>query len=134
MKNGRDNGFNLLEIMVTLFILGIAVAPMVKAYTPALLSTVAKEEMVVVSNQARGTLHRILALDYTTLDTNQANPVDLEILFGSAPEAAKETFSINDETYTPTVSIADASGGAGGLLEITVTLGQVRLKTLKAQY
>lgn len=134
-RNGKSyNGFSLLEIMVAIFILGIAIAPMVKAYTPALLSTTGKEEMVVFSNQVRGTMHRILALDYATLDDNQGDPVDLETLFGSAEEAAKETFSLNGETYAPTVVIADASGGAGGLLEITVTMDPVTLKTLKAQY
>jgi len=70
----------------------------------------------------------------TTLNSNQGDPVDLVSLFGSAEEAAKETFSYKGENYTPTVAITDASGGAGGLLELAVTLDYVSLKTLKGEY
>jgi hypothetical protein len=44
-------------------------------------------------------------------------------------------FSLNGSSYTPAVAITDASGGKGGLLEISVTVNNhVTLKTLKADY
>ena len=126
--------FSLLEIILALLILTIAIVPMTKAFSPAIISTAGKEEMVTFANQAKGTLNRILTLDFQTLNTNQGNPVDLETLFGSAAEADKETFSLRGTSYTPTVAITDASGGAGGLLELTVSLDGVTLKSLKAEY
>ena len=55
-------------------------------------------------------------------------------LFGSSVEATKETFTVQGTNYAPEVSIVDASAGAGGLLEITVTIEEATLKTLKADY
>jgi hypothetical protein len=60
--------------------------------------------------------------------------VDLTSLFGSTDEANLENFLLNGKPYTPTVDITDAGGGAGGLLQLTVTINQVRLTTLKADY
>ena len=90
--------------------------------------------MVVFTNQGRGTLNRVISLDFETLNSNQGDPVDLASLFGSAEEADKEIFSFKGVNYTPTVAITDASGGDGGLLELTVTLDYVSLRTLKAEY
>ena len=120
--------------MLAVFLLGIAIAPMMSAFGPFLSSSDVAEESTVFTNQARGTLYRILALDYATLDANKGDPVDLEALFGSTDEAAKETFSFKGKNYTPTVAIADASGGAGGLLDLTTTINHVCLTTLKADY
>ncbi len=127
-------GFTLVEIMIAVLLLAIAIAPMVSAFAPALLSTGGEEETAVFTNQVRGTLNRVISLDFETLNSIQGDPVDLETLFGSPEEAAKETFSFRGENYTPTVAITDASGGAGGLLELTVTLDRVSLETLKAEY
>ena len=85
-------------------------------------------------NQARGTLNRVSTLDYEILRINIGNPVDLSALFGSPEEAAKEIFLFEGANYAPMVGIADASGAQGGLLEITVTIGHVSFKTLKADY
>ena len=133
-RKSSQAGFSLFEIVLALLILAIAIAPIVGAYAPAVLSTAHKKETMVFTNQAKWTLNRMLTLDFDTLNNNPGNPVDLESLFGSAGEAAKETFSLNGNSYTPTVAITDASGGAGGLLELTVTLDYVSLKTLKAEY
>jgi len=130
----NNKGFTLVEIIIAVALLAIAIVPMVSAYGPAIFSTSTEEETAVFTNQARGTLNRVAALDFPILDNNQGNPVDLVTLFGSAAEAAKETFSLEGNTYTPMVAIADVSGGLGGLLEITVTLDQVSLITLKTEY
>lgn len=121
-------GFTLVEIMIAVLLLAIAIAPMVSAFAPALLSTGGEEEMVVFTNQVRGTLNRVISLDFETLNSNKG-PYVLATLFGS-----EETFEFRGENYTPTVAITDESEGAGGLLEITVTLDRVILKTLKAEY
>ena len=62
-RHYRDNGFTLMEICVALFILGIAIAPMLNAFSPALTTTDSVEETMVFTNQARKTLNRVLALD-----------------------------------------------------------------------
>jgi hypothetical protein len=41
---------------------------------------------------------------------------------------------LDGNSYTPTVAITDAGGGTDGLLQLTVTINQVRLTTLKADY
>jgi len=129
-----NKGFTLVEILLTVLLLAIAIVPIVSAYGPAIFSTDAEEEMAVFTNQVRGTLSRALALDFATLDSNQGDPVNLATLFGTQAEADKETFSFRGVNYTPTVAITDASGGVGGLLELTVTLDSVSLKTLKGEY
>ena len=130
----NSRGFTFLEIMLVVLILAIAIVPMVRAFAPAVLTASTDEETAVFANQARGTLNRVMALDFDTLDNNQGDPVDLAALFGSAAEAAKETFSFKGKNYTPNVAITDASGGLGGLLRLTVTAEQVSFATLKYQY
>ena len=131
----NNTGFTLVEIILAVVLLAIAISPMVSAYSPAIFSTSAEDEMAVFANRARGTLNRVISLDFQTLNDNQGDdPVDLAALFGSAAEAAKETFSFQGKSYTPTVVIADAPGSTEGLLEITATMAQVSLKTLKAEY
>ena len=130
----NSRGFSFLEIMLVVLILAIAIVPMVRAFAPAVLTASTDEETAVFANQARGTLNRVMALDFDTLDNNQGDPVDLAVLFGSAAEADKETFTFKGKNYTPTVAITDASGGLGGLLQLAVTAEQVRFATLKSQY
>jgi len=127
-------GFTLIEILIAVLLLAIAIAPIVSAFAPALFLTGGEEETAVFTNQVRGTLNRVISLDFETLNSNQGDPVDLETLFGSPEEAAKETFSFRGENCTPTVAITDASGGAGGLLKLTVTIGHVSLETLRTEY
>jgi prepilin-type N-terminal cleavage/methylation domain-containing protein len=127
-------GFTFLEILLVVLILAIAIVPMVRAFAPAILTASTDEETAVFTNQARGTLNRVMALDFDTLNDNQGDPVNLTALFGSAAEADKETFSLKGKNYTPTVTITDASGGQGGLLQLSVTLEHVRFATLKSQY
>ena len=135
-------GFTLVEIMIAVLLLAIAIAPMVSAFAPALLSTGGEEEMVVFTNQVRGTLNRVISLDFETLNSNKGDPVDLETLFGSVAEADKEAFSFQGKDHTPLVTITgyDADGDLDidaddeGMLQLTVTIGYVILKTLKAEY
>jgi prepilin-type N-terminal cleavage/methylation domain-containing protein len=130
----NNKGLTLVEIIIAMFLLAIAIVPMVNAYGPAVFSTNTEDETLVFTNQARGSLNRVMALGFATLDDNQGDPVDLAALFGSAAEAAKETFLFKGKNYVPTLTIVDASSGAGGLLGITVTVDQVSLTTLKAEY
>ena len=132
MRN--NSGFTLLEVLLVVLLLAITIVPMLQAFSPAVSSADSIKETAVFTNQARGTMNRVMAFDFDTLNSNQGDPVDLVSLFGSAAEAAKEDFQFRGENYTPTVVIADASGGPGGLLQITVTADYVRLTTLKAAY
>ena len=135
----NDKGLTLIEVAVALFILSIVIIPLMDSFRTALVTTGGEERQAVFTNQARGTLYRIAALDFTDLNSNQGNPVDLAVLFGSTTdpkpaEAAKEAFNYRGKTYTPTVVISDASGGAGGLLELSVTIAEINLRTLNAEY
>ena len=129
-----EGGFTLLEIIIAIFILGIAIVPMVNSFGPSIISTSNEEKIAVFTNQVRGTLNRAAALDFATLNSNQGDPVNLATLFGSQDEADKETFSFKGQNYIPILAINDASGGVGGLLELNVTVDHVMFKTLKAEY
>lgn len=142
MKERRDSfrklvsnraGFTLFETLFAIFILLIAIVPMINAFGPSLFATASEETNIVFTNYARQTLNRVAVLDFKTLNANQANPVNLDSLFGTGG-TSQETFSFKGVNYVPTVGITDKSEGAGGLLEITVTMNQVSLKTLKADY
>jgi len=130
----NNKGFSLFEIILAVLILAVAIVPMLNAFSPAAFSTTAQEETAVFINQARGTLNRVSALDFETLNTNQGNPVDLAVLLGAQAEADKEAFTFKGQNITPTVAITDSSGGTGGLLELTVSIEQVSLSTLKAEH
>lgn len=130
----NNRGFTFLEILLVVLLLAIAIVPMLRAFSPAVSSADSIEETAVFTNQARGSINRLMALDFDTLSNNQGDPADLVSLFGSAAEAAKENFQFRGENYTPMVAITDASGGTGGLLQLTVTVDYVRLTTLKAAF
>lgn len=129
-----ERGFTLMEIIMAVVLLAIAIAPIMAAFQPALFATGSEEELSVFTHRARGTLNRAAALSYATLDANKGNPANLTNLFGSSSEAARETFTFKGDSYTPTVAITDQGGGSGGLLEITVTLANVSVQTLKSEY
>lgn len=135
-RNIRLNpkGFTLFEILMAVLLLAVAIAPILNAFTPAMITTGNEAQLTVFNQYARGTLNRTAVLDFKVLNTYKGDPVVLSDLFGSTDEAAKETFSFQGESHTPAVAIVDQSGGEGGLLEISVTLGSVNLKTLKAEY
>ncbi|CAB1066034.1 hypothetical protein D1BOALGB6SA_10833 [Olavius sp. associated proteobacterium Delta 1] len=129
-----DHGFSLVEILIAVMVLTLAIVPIINAIGPAVKTTAAETQSSVLTNQARATLNRLLTVDFETLNAHQGDPVDLTSLFGSTAEAELENILLNGQRYTPTVVISDASGGAGGLLQLAVTINQVRLTTLKADY
>ncbi len=131
----NDAGFTLIEVLMASIILAIAIAPMLNAFGPALMSTAVGERLAVFTNQAKSTLNRTVGLDYDTLNNNLGSPAVLASLFGSTAEAEREVITFGGTDYTPTISIADASsGGVGGLLEITVTIEEITLKTPKSNH
>jgi hypothetical protein len=119
---------------MAVMILTLAIVPIINAIGPAVKTTAAEAQSSVFCNQARATLNRLLIVDFTTLNANQGDAVDLTSLFGSTDEANLENFLLNGKSYTPTVTITDVSDGADKLLQLTVTINQVRLTTLKADY
>jgi Tfp pilus assembly protein PilE len=130
----NSKGFTFLELILIVLVLAVAIVPMVRAFAPAVKSADTDEEAAVFANQARGTISRVAALDFDTLNSNQGDPVDLAALFGSAAEAAKESFTYQGQSYTPSVAITDASGGLGGLLQLTVTMDHASFTTLKTWF
>jgi len=130
-------GFTFFEIILAIIILVIAIIPMVNAFAPSLLSSGYSEEQAVLTAQARSTMNRLIDLSFQTLNANQGNPLDSEKLiavFGSQAEVDKETLSYRGQSYAPVIAVTDASGGVGGLLELTVILKDVKLKTLRAEH
>lgn len=130
----NSDGFTLFEILLAVLFLAIAVAPMVSAFQPAIFATGNEEELSVFTNRCRGTLNRVAALDFATLDNKKDETDILTALL--AGEAVNETFSFRGSSYTPTVTIttSDQDEDAGGLLELSATVGSVTVKTLRAQY
>ena len=121
-------GFTLFEVLLAISILVVAIVPIVRAYRPSVFSTGLELRQAICANQARQTLNRLLSLDFNTLWANQGNPINLNHLF----TASDETFFLQGFSQNPVVSIVDASGGAGGLVEITVTAADVTFKALRA--
>lgn len=113
-------GFTLFEIVLALLILAIAIVPMMNAFAPAILATGQGEEQTVLTGQARQTMNGLLDMKFAILDANKATPGVLIAMLGDQAAAGA------------VVSVTDASGGAGGLLELTVILNNVTLQTLKA--
>jgi len=130
----RRDGFSLMEVVVACLLLAIAVVPMVLSFVPAGKAVQAERRLTVFTNRARGTLYRVRTVDYDTLLQHAGNPVDLTALFGSADEAARESFILQGSNYTPNVVVRNVSGSIGGLLEIVVSLDDVTLRTMKAEY
>ena len=136
-------GFTLVEILLAMVLIAITIVPMMEAFSPGRTAS-GGEEATVFANQARGTLNRASAMDYATLEsyitTYGTGTINLTNLFtvagfsSGATQAALENFAFKGTSYTPTVTIADFSSGAGGLYELTVTIEYVTLKTLKAEY
>ena len=137
--HSRKSGFSLLEVMLVVILMAVALVPMLNAFRQPMLATQTQEESTIVATRTAGTLARISALPFGGLDALQGDPVDLAALFGwpgepKADEANKEVFLLHGSNVTPRVVITDASGGAGGLVELAVTVGDMTLKTLKAEY
>ena len=135
----RQAGFSLLEVMLVVILMAVALVPMLNAFLQPIQAGQAQKESVICSARAAGTLARISALEFAALDANRGDPVDLAALFGwpggpKIEEADEETFLLDGAPVAPHVVISDASGGEGGLLELTVTIRDVTFKTLKAEY
>ncbi len=135
----RRAGFSLLEIMLVVVLMAVALVPMLNAFLQPMLAAKIQKANVICSARAAGTLARISSLEFAALDASRGDPVDLAALFGwpEAPktsEADKETFLLEGAAVVPSVAITDASGGRGGLLDVSVTVRDVTFRTLKAEY
>jgi prepilin-type N-terminal cleavage/methylation domain-containing protein len=133
-SNGLRDGFSMMEVIVVCLILSIAIAPMILSFVPARAAVGTERRVTVLANRARGTLNRLRAEDYDTLLQHAGNPVNLSALFGSTNQAWRETVFLEGTNYVPTVVVQDVSGTTGGLLEIVVTVDDVTMRTLKAEY
>ena len=126
-------GFTLFEIIIAIFLISIAVIPMMKSFRPAMMSSKNVEKSVVMANQARGTMERLLLLDFDTLSskTDEVQPLSGNDVFGDV----EETITFESDSYSPEITISDASGDASKtLLTLTVSLADITFSTLKADY
>ena len=133
VRRHQCRGFTMMEFLMVLLILSVAIIPMVTAFAPARISAAHVERSIIFLNQARGTLNRVISIDFETLSANAGDDVDLAVLLGSDHEAGREAFLYDGAKWTPRVDISDSSGGEGGLLQITVLLDNVDLSTLKSE-
>ena len=130
----RQSGLSLLEMLMVLVLLAVAIIPMLQAFSPTIASQSAEERSLVFHNRARGTLSRVMCFPFSALDARKSNQVNLVALFGSAGEAARESFAFRGTNWQPRIAITDASGGTGGLLRVSVSLENLTLSALKADY
>ena len=126
-KYSNPSGFTLFEVMVTIFILSLAVVPMMKSFRPAMMSSAGVAKTTVLTNQARGTLERLSAVDFNTLNicTSELSTDFFE------DNLEKITFEGID--YDPKITITDAAGDST-LLKLTVTIETISFSTLRADY
>jgi len=132
-RSSPSSGFTLFEIIMALFIISIAVIPMMKSFGPAMSTAAIVEKTAVLSNQARATMERLLALDFDILKlkVDESQPLSGNDVFGDSDE----TFTFKQASYTPSITITDASGDASKtLLDVTVALDSVSISTRKADY
>ncbi|MBU1697971.1 MAG: prepilin-type N-terminal cleavage/methylation domain-containing protein [Proteobacteria bacterium] len=127
-----SSGFTLFEIIMAMFVISIAVIPMMQSFGPAMMTAGAVEKTAVLTNQARATMERLLALDFDTLKANaDSQPYSGNVVFGDSDE----TFTFEAGTYSPEITISDVSGDASKtLLNLTVTLAGMSVSTRKADY
>ena len=128
-----SSGFTLFEIIMAMFVISIAVIPMMQSFGPAMMTAGAVEKTAVLTNQARATMERLLALDFDTLRSkvDDTQPLTGNDVFGDSDE----TFTFKVSSYTPAITISDASGDASKtLLNLTVTLAGMSVSTRKADY
>ncbi|MBC8442436.1 MAG: prepilin-type N-terminal cleavage/methylation domain-containing protein [Deltaproteobacteria bacterium] len=128
-----SSGFTLFEIIVAMFVISIAVIPMMQSFGPTMMTAGAVEKTAVLTNQARATMERLLALDFDTLKLKLAEvqPLSGNAVFGDSDE----TFTFEAGTYSPAITISDASGDASKtLLDLTVSLAGMNFSTRKADY
>lgn len=126
-----SEGFTLFEILIALVIMGTAIIPIMEAMAPSLSTIPYLEKKTVLANRARGTLNRLMVLDFDNLTANVGNPVDITSLFGSVAEGKKESFTHDGVVYQPIIAIEDESGGDNTLLKLSVTFENLKLTTLK---
>jgi len=131
--SSHSSGFTLFEIIMAMFVISIAVIPMMQSFGPAMMTAGAVEKTAVLTNQARATMERLLSLDFDTLRSkvDYAQPLTGNYVFGDSDE----TFTFEAGTYSPEITISDASGDASKtLLDLTVALEGMSISTKKADY
>jgi prepilin-type N-terminal cleavage/methylation domain-containing protein len=129
----KSSGFTLFEIIIALFIISIAVIPMMKSFGPAMSTAAIVEKTAVMTNQARATMERLLVLDFNTLKSkvDDSQPLSGNDVFGDS----NESFTFEGASYAPEITIIDSSGDTSKtLLTLTVAIDDISVSTLKAEY
>lgn len=129
----KSSGFTLFEIIIALFIISIAVIPMMNSFGPAMSTAANVEKSAVMTNQARATMERLLVLDFNTLKSkvDDSQPLTGNNVFGDSDE----TFIFEGDSYAPSITISDASGDASKtLLDLTIELDDMSISTRRADY
>jgi prepilin-type N-terminal cleavage/methylation domain-containing protein len=132
-------GFTLVETLLVVLLLAIVLVPVLNAFWPVWRSGDETERTTLLAYRAEGALARLTALPFAQLRDHIGDPADMAALFDwstppTADELAEEQCVFRGQTNRISVSILDASRGAGGLLELRATCGGITLRTLKAEY
>jgi len=118
---------------------------MMTSFGPAMMTSAAVEKTAVMTNQARATMERLLALDFDTLRSkvDDTQPLTVYDVFGvptdpanpDYPDYPDDIFEFQGVSYPPAITISDASGdGSKTLLDLTVSLAGMSISTKKADY
>lgn len=127
-----SSGFTLFEIIIAIFIISLAIVPMMEGFRPAMMTAASVEKTAVLTDRARGTLNRMLATDFDTLQSKaDAQPHTGTDVFGDS----EETFVFDGISFSPEITISDQSGDSSKtLLNLTVKIDTISFTTLRADY
>jgi prepilin-type N-terminal cleavage/methylation domain-containing protein len=131
---GRRGGFSLTELLVVIVILAIAIVPMINAFAPARRAGPLPQRSAALLCATEGILNQALDLGYAELAACRSAPATVLPMLAARNGTTTTGIVHRGTTYTPTLELADAGGGTGGLIMVTVTLGDETLVGLKAQY
>lgn len=125
----REKGFTLLELLITILIMGLALVPMVDSFAVSVRSTHIAEETALLTHSARAKMDELLAMSFADI------PLGKPVPLGDA-SGLTDKVSILGTGILREVSVVLHDGDGDGFVDadlkkITVQMKHVRLDTLK---
>ena len=130
IRHSSSNGFSLVEILLTLVIMGIAIVPLMDSITSSFESNKVNEEYTVIVNYGREKMDNIFAMDFSTVSISAP---------AGTPTALSDTVTVLGETMNRDVLVElyDGNGDSipdTNLKKIIVQIEDFQLETLMADF
>ena len=130
IRHSPSNGFSLVEILLTLVIMGVAIVPLMDSITSSFESNKMNEEYTVIVNYGREKMDDVLAMDFSTVAISAP---------AGTPTALSDTVTVLGDTMNRDVIVAlyDGDGDSipdTNLKKIIVQIEDFQLETLMANY